>query len=265
MNLANNVNKIISIGYNNYKVKPLSLLPLLSLLPSIGPIRPVSSIESVPPILSVLQSPFLKPLGSRTFTKTTISNKNKIKFDFTHTSYDVKRSKIASANDGNHYEDKVYKKLVDIFGELNVQREKDISEMLNSFSNDIPKSKLKGIDFIIDTKYKDISTLFVIQVKIGARTRKNVEVEPFIRTLKVLRKFVEKNKKHSYYKKQIIPIWLSSAQLDPIAKKNLDNNFVQNYINSSWSIDIDNCNLFTTFIKKLYINNQTKVKHNHTK
>ena len=43
------------------------------------------------------------------------------------------------------------------------------------------------------------------------------------------------------------------ADLDDSAEKLIKNNFVCCFIDSAWSIDIDNCTLFTNFIDKLLI------------
>lgn len=178
--------------------------------------------------------------------------------NLTHINVNVNSLTYATANDGNCYEDKVYKKFVDIFGESNVARECDISNILHSFKANMPKSQLQGIDFIIRAKHNDIWTLFAMQVKIGARTRDITHVVPFVRTLRVLQKFVSHDKNHSLYGLQIVPIWFSSACLDDSAKKLLKNNFVHCFIDSAWSIDIDNCKLFTNFINKLLTKNTYK-------
>lgn len=171
--------------------------------------------------------------------------------NLTHINVNVDSLTFATANDGYCYENKVYKKFVDIFGESNVVRECDISNLLHSFKVNVPKSQLQGIDFIIRAKHNDIWTLFAIQVKIGARMREITHVVPFVRTLRVLQQFVSHDKNHSLYGLQIVPIWFSSACLDDSAKKFLQKNFVHCFIDSEWSIDIDNCKLFTNFIDKL--------------
>ena len=171
--------------------------------------------------------------------------------NLTHVNVNTKLSTFATTNDGNSYEDKVYKKLVDIFGESNIARECDISKMLHSFKPQIPKSQLKGIDFIIRAKHNEVLTLFAIQVKIGAKMRDMSHVIPFIRTLRVLCQLVSRNKQHSLHGLQVVPIWFSSACLDVSAEKFLKNNFVHCFIDSEWSIDIENCRLFKKFINKL--------------
>jgi len=173
--------------------------------------------------------------------------------DLTHININIKLSTFATANDGICYEDKVYKKLVTIFGKSNVVRECDISKLLHSFKPETPKSQLRGIDFVIRAKYNDVWTLFAIQVKIGARIRNTLDVIPFIRTLEILRKFVSQEKRHSMRGLQIVPIWFSSASLEDSAEKLIKSNFIHCFIDSSWSIDIDNCTLFTNFIDKLLI------------
>lgn len=174
--------------------------------------------------------------------------------NLTHINVNTKLSTLATASDGNCYENNVYKRLIDIFGESNVARECDISKLLHSFKIQIPKSQLQGIDFIIRAKYNEVWTLFAIQVKIGAGTRDISHVIPFIRTLRILRQFVTHNTNHSIHGLQIIPIWVSSACLNKSAEIFLKKNCVHCFIDSAWSIDIENCSLFTNFINKLLIN-----------
>ncbi len=166
-------------------------------------------------------------------------------------------SKSATSHDGYCYEDKMYKKLINIFLKENIIREHEISQILHSYKPQTEKSQLLGIDFIIRAKCNGILTLFAIQVKIGAKKRNISHVIPFVRTLWVLRKLVSEDKSHAFYGFKIVPIWLSSAGLDEPAKKLLFNNFISCFIDSAWSIDIDNCPLFTKFINGLLIKDIT--------
>lgn len=223
----------------------------LLFLPSISFIRTLSSKSS---------NNFLS-INTNTKAKSDLNTHNSVTvatLNLTHINVNVNSLTFATANDGNCYEDKVYKKFVDIFGESNVARECDISNLLHSFKATVPKSQLQGIDFIIRAKHNDIWKLFAIQVKIGARMRDITHVVPFVRTLRVLQQFVSHDKNHSLYGLQIVPIWFSSACLDDSAKKLLQNNFVHCFIDSAWSIDIDNCKLFTNFINKLLTKNTYK-------
>lgn len=165
--------------------------------------------------------------------------------------YNEKLKKFATVSEGYNYENEVYRKLVQIFGKNNIKREKNISLILHSFKKSIEKTKLLGIDFTIETKYKDTKVLYAIQIKIGAGKRNYKDVIPFIRTVQILRQFVKHNKKHSFHNSKIIPLWLSSAKLTDNAKKNLIKNFIHYHIVSEWSSNIEKCELFTNFLKKI--------------
>jgi hypothetical protein len=183
-----------------------------------------------------------------------IKNKNSIyNLNLTYKNIDHSLSSFATRNDGKLYEQKMYEKFIDIFGRINVKREGEISKMLHLFNPQVLKSQMRGIDFIVKARYNDSFVLLVIQVKVGARKRNSLDVAHFIRSVNLLRQFVSSEKSHSFYKLQIVPIWISSACLDEFAEEILKNNDIQFFINSFWSIDIDNCNLFSNFINKLLV------------
>lgn len=156
----------------------------------------------------------------------------------------------ATANQGRHYENELYKKLIDIFGYSNVMREKTISDFLHSFYPLIPKTHLKGIDFIINTTNNNTKTLFVIQLKIGAKKRTIEHVKPFIRTLDILKNISDTNNNYCYQSK-IVPFWLSSAPIHNDALNLLKNNYINCFITPSWSINLNNCLLYNGFIDKI--------------
>jgi hypothetical protein len=85
--------------------------------------------------------------------------------------------------------------------------------------------------------------IYVIQVKIGAKTRNIGHCKKFIDTLHIFRNYAKNSLNY-----KIIPIWYSSADLEANAKKELKKEGVIIVINSNWNMNLNKCCLFKDFI-----------------
>jgi len=118
--------------------------------------------------------------------------------------------------------------------------------MLGKFIGKNNIGKLFGIDFsICDVVHQRI---YVLQVKIGARTRTINDIGTFLDTVKIFQKYVVCSKFSNY---QVIPIWYSSADLKNNARQILKSSNVQIFIESEWNINPDKCRLFMKFTNML--------------
>jgi hypothetical protein len=154
--------------------------------------------------------------------------------------YNIENKKKAKVKDGHKYEDNLEKYLKKKYSH-DIKNEKEISFLLNNFNKEIDITKLRGIDLIINNHEK--KQIYVIQVKIGAKTRDIEHCKKFINTLHIFRNYV---KHSSNYK--VIPIWYSSAELEVNAKKELKKEGVNIVINSNWNINLNKCCLLKDFI-----------------
>lgn len=154
--------------------------------------------------------------------------------------YNIENKKKAKVKDGYKYEEKLEKYLKKNYSH-DIKNEKEISFLLNDYNKGIDITKLRGIDFTISNHEK--KEIYVIQVKIGAKTRNLEHSKKFIDTLRIFRNYV---KYSSNYK--VIPIWYSSGELEVNAKKELKKEGVNIVINSNWNINLNKCHLLKDFI-----------------
>lgn len=150
----------------------------------------------------------------------------------------------ATAAQGICYEHNIGKSLRCMFPGA-VLDEVQIAHLLAKFTGRNNLSKLRGIDFtILDTVPQRI---YVVQVKIGARTRTVNDIGTFLNTVKVFKKYVA----FKFSKYEVVPIWYSSADLKHDAKQVLKSSGVQVFVESEWNIDPDKCRLFINFTNVL--------------
>jgi hypothetical protein len=151
----------------------------------------------------------------------------------------------ATAEEGICYENNIGNSLKCLFPGT-VLNETQIANMLGGFMGKSNISNLRGIDFsICDVVHRRI---YLLQVKIGARTRTVIDIGTFLSTVKIFQKYVVYSEFSKY---QVIPIWYSSAELKYNAQQILKSSGVQVFIESEWNINPDKCRLFINFTNAL--------------
>ena len=151
----------------------------------------------------------------------------------------------ATAEQGLCYENNIGNSLKCLFSGT-VLDEAQIAHMLGKFTGRNDISGLRGIDFSIrdEVHYR----IYLLQVKIGARTRTVSDIGTFLSTVKIFKKYIAHSKFSKY---QVVPIWYSSADLKYNAQQILKSSGVQVFVVSEWNINPDECRLFMNFTNVL--------------
>lgn len=151
---------------------------------------------------------------------------------------------MASSTDGFLYEKAIGASLCQMYPGQ-VQDEKQIASKLSKYTKGSIDT-LRGIDFTIcnPKNYR----IYALQIKIGARTRGVKDINPFVHTLGIFRKYINSSLLSEY---RIIPVWYSSADLELKARDELISSGVHIFMDPEWNLDLNKCRLFTNFISML--------------
>ena len=149
--------------------------------------------------------------------------------------------------DGTKYEIQCINIFKIIFGKNNVSKEKEIAHSLSFKVESIKVIETRmGIDCLIWTN----GIIYAIQIKVGNHTQGCVKLEPFLRTLKQLRK-KNLDPVSEYYGWTIKPIWYTSAYMKDDAIIKLREHDVHIFNTYEWDNNVLKCQLFLNFTNML--------------